>query len=124
MKLSKPIVIKRFGGEKRVIEEVTLTKEQFTADVIIRSEQSFLNQGFNYPINGLESLRGYQGCVLCELLNLRNDELKNISGEDFIKLTDTIKGFFGKSALEQLQELLEQSKEEKNEQEKSSEKQQ
>ena len=123
MKLLKPLVIERFGGEKRTITEVVLNKEKFTADVIIRAEQNFLKQGFDYPITGMESVRGYQACVLCELLDLRPEELNSMAGEDFIKLTNMVKGFFGKSVLEQLQEMLEKDKE-KKEQETSSEKQQ
>lgn len=119
MKLSKPLVIERFGGEKRTIEEVILNREQFTADIIIRAEQNFLRQGFEYPVGALESMRGYQACVLCELLDLRTEELNKMAGEDFIKLTDTVKGFFGKTVLEQIQEMLLQDREKKNESEKS-----
>lgn len=106
MKLSKPLVIQRFGGEEKTITEIELKKEQLTAEIIIKAEQRFLNKGMAYPTTGLEETRGYQACVLCELLELRDEEINQMSGEDFLELTNKIKGFFGKSVLEKLQEIL------------------
>ena len=52
MKLSKPIIIKNFDGSEKRIEEVNITKENFTARAVLEAEREFLlNEGLGLPGN-------------------------------------------------------------------------
>lgn len=98
MELKKSIKIKD--------EEITildLTKDKFTADVIIRAEKEFLVTGGVFPSGAMEDSRAYLLVVAAKMLDVRTDELQEqLSGEDFISATDVIKGFYNGTGLNAL----------------------
>ncbi|MEG0516971.1 MAG: hypothetical protein RSB77_04090 [Bacilli bacterium] len=104
MKLKKPIKIK-----DEEITELALTKDKFTADVIIRAEKEFLVTGGVFPSGAMEDSRAYLSVVAAKILGIRADELQEkLSGEDFIAVTDVIKGFYSGTGLNSLiQSILE-----------------
>ena len=106
MKLSKPLTVERFGGEKRTIEEVILTKEQITAGVIIKAEHALLANGGFFPSGDMESSKSFQAYVLADLLDLRYDEVLKMEGQDFLELSNILQGFLGNSVLKQLQAAI------------------
>lgn len=106
MKLSKPLVIKRFGGEEKTITEVEIKKEKITAGVIIKAEQSLLGNGGFFPTGEIESSKSFQGYVLAEILDIRYEELLEMEGEDFILLSNELQGFLGNTVLKQLQAAI------------------
>lgn len=98
MELKKPIKIK-----DKEITNLDLTKDKFTADVIIRAEKEFLVTGGVFPSGAMEDSRAYLLVVAAKMLNVRTDELQEqLSGEDFISATDVIKGFYNGTGLNAL----------------------
>lgn len=98
MELKKPIKIK-----DEEITNLDLTKDKFTADVIIRAEKEFLVTGGVFPSGAMEDSRAYLLVVAAKMLNVRTDELQEqLSGEDFISVTDVIKGFYNGTGLNAL----------------------
>ena len=98
MELKKPIKIK-----DEEITNLDLTKDKFTADVIIRAEKEFLVTGGVFPSGAMEDSRAYLLVVAANMLNVRTDELQEqLSGEDFISVTDVIKGFYNGTGLNAL----------------------
>lgn len=98
MELKKPIKIK-----DKEIKKLDLTKEKFTADVIIRAEKEFLVTGGVFPSGAMEDSRAYLLVVASKMLDVRIDELQEqLSGEDFISVTDVIKGFYNGTGLNAL----------------------
>ena len=98
MELKKPIKIK-----DKEIKKLELTKEKFTADVIIRAEKEFLVTGGVFPSGTMEDSRAYLLVVASKMLDVRTDELQEqLSGEDFISVTDVIKGFYNGTGLNAL----------------------
>lgn len=98
MELKKPIKIK-----DEEITNLDLTKDKFTADVIIRAEKEFLVTGGVFPSGAMEDSRAYLLVVAAKMLNVRTDELQEqLSGEDFISATDVIKGFYNGTGLNAL----------------------
>ena len=98
MELKKPIKIK-----DDEITNLDLTKDKFTADVIIRAEKEFLVTGGVFPSGAMEDSRAYLLVVAAKMLNVRTDELQEqLSGEDFISVTDVIKGFYNGTGLNAL----------------------
>lgn len=106
MILKQPLVIDRFGGEKITITEIELKKEQITAGVIIKAEQSLLANGGFFPTGEMESSKSFQAYILAELLEIRYEELFQMNGEDFISLCDELQGFLGNSVLKKLQAMI------------------
>lgn len=106
MKLSKPLVIKRFGGEKRTIEEIVIKKEQITAGIIIKAEQALLANGGFFPSGDMESSKSFQAYILAELLDMRYDEVLEMEGQDFLELSNILQGFLGNSVLKQFQAAI------------------
>ena len=95
MELKKPIKIK-----DEEITNLDLTKDKFTADVIIRAEKEFLVTGGVFPSGAMEDSRAYLSVVAAKMLGVRADELQEkLSGEDFIAMTDVIKGFYNGTGL-------------------------
>lgn len=98
MELKKPIKIK-----DKEIKKLDLAKEKFTADVIIRAEKEFLVTGGVFPSGAMEDSRAYLLVVASKMLDVRTDELQEqLSGEDFISVTDVIKGFYNGMGLNAL----------------------
>ncbi|MGL5764908.1 MAG: hypothetical protein ACRCX8_04635 [Sarcina sp.] len=107
MKLEKPFKIKK-GNEEIEIKELKIDPENFTASVVIRSEKEFLMSGGIFPSGAMEDSRAFLLCAASKMLGYRTEDLEdNLSGVDFIKLTNVMKGLFGGTALESLiQNLL------------------
>lgn len=107
MKLEKPFKIKK-GDEEIEIKELKINPENFTASVVIRSEKEFLMSGGIFPSGAMEDSRAFLLCAASKMLGYRTEDLEdNLSGVDFIKLTNVMKGLFGGTALESLiQNLL------------------
>ncbi|MHA4987218.1 hypothetical protein [Cetobacterium somerae] len=107
MKLEKPFKIKK-GDEEIEIKELKIDPENFTASVVIRSEKEFLMSGGVFPSGAMEDSRAFLLCAASKMLGYRTEDLEdNLSGVDFIKLTNVMKGLFGGTALESLiQNLL------------------
>ena len=98
MELKKSIKIK-----DKEIKKLDLAKEKFTADVIIRAEKEFLVTGGVFPSGAMEDSRAYLLVVASKMLDVRADELQaQLSGEDFISVTDVIKGFYNGTGLNAL----------------------
>lgn len=98
MELKKSIKIK-----DKEIKKLDLAKEKFTADVIIRAEKEFLVTGGVFPSGAMEDSRAYLLVVASKMLDVRTDELQEqLSGEDFISVTDVIKGFYNGTGLNAL----------------------
>lgn len=98
MELKKSIKIK-----DEEITNLDLTKDKFTADVIIRAEKEFLVTGGVFPSGAMEDSRAYLLVVAAKMLGVRTDELQEqLSGEDFISVTDVIKGFYNGTGLNAL----------------------
>lgn len=98
MELKKSIKIK-----DEEITNLDLTKDKFTADVIIRAEKEFLVTGGVFPSGAMEDSRAYLLVVAAKMLDVRTDELQEqLSGEDFISITDVIKGFYNGTGLNAL----------------------
>lgn len=98
MELKKPIKI-----NNEEIVRLDLTKEKFTADVIIKAEKEFLVTGGIFPSGAMEDSRAYLLVVAAKMLGVRTDELQEqLSGEDFISVTDVIKGFYNGTGLNAL----------------------
>ncbi|WP_298066497.1 hypothetical protein [uncultured Cetobacterium sp.] len=101
MELKKSIKLKlNKSKEEEEIKKLELTKEKFTADVIIRAEKEFLVTGGVFPSGAMEDSRAYLSVVAAKMLGVRADELQEkLSGEDFIAMTDVIKGFYNGTGL-------------------------
>lgn len=108
MKLSKPIIIKNIDGSEKRIEEVNITKENFTARAVLEAEREFLlNEGFGLPTNvPFENLRAYQGYIAAKIIGCRYNELIGLPGDDFLKITAVIKGFLDGLDWEILTDLI------------------
>lgn len=104
MELKKSIKLKLNNSkEEEEIKKLELTKEKFTADVIIRAEKEFLVTGGVFPSGAMEDSRAYLLVVASKMLDVRTDELQEqLSGEDFISVTDVIKGFYNGTGLNAL----------------------
>lgn len=110
MKLKNPIKLKLNNSkEEEEVKELDLSKEKFTADVIIRAEKEFLITGGVFPSGAMEDSRAYLSVVAAKILGVRADELQEkLSGDDFIAVTDVIKGFYNGTGLNSLiQSILE-----------------
>ncbi|MGL5639856.1 MAG: hypothetical protein ACRCW7_11070 [Cetobacterium sp.] len=106
MKLKNPFLIK-IGEEEKNFAELDLTKEKFTASVIIKAEKEFLVTGGVFPSGSMEDSRAYLLCVAAKMLGFRTEDLEEkLSGEDFIAVTDVIKGFYGGTGLNALLQTL------------------
>lgn len=94
MKLSKPIIIIENNQEKK-IEEINITKENFTAKVLLEAEREFLlNETLGMPTNiPFENLKSYQGYIAARIIGCRYSELLSLPIDDFINITSVIKGF-------------------------------
>lgn len=102
MKLEKPFKIKK-GEEEIEVKELKIDSEQFTASVIIRGEKEFLMTGGIFPSVGMEYSREFLLCIASKMLGYRIEDLEdNLSGADFIKLTNTVRGLFNGTELENL----------------------
>lgn len=101
MELKNSIKLKLNNSkEEEEIKKLELTKEKFTADVIIRAEKEFLVTGGVFPSGAMEDSRAYLSVVAAKMLGVRADELQEkLSGEDFIAMTDVIKGFYNGTGL-------------------------
>lgn len=98
MELKKPIKIK----DEEIIK-LDLTKDKFTADVIIKAEKEFLVTGGIFPSGAMEDSRAYLLTVAAKMSGIRADQLQEqLSGEDFIAITDVIKGFYNGTGLNAL----------------------
>lgn len=104
MELKNSIKLKLNNSkEEEEIKKLELTKEKFTADVIIRAEKEFLVTGGVFPSGAMEDSRAYLSVVAAKMLGVRADELQEkLSGEDFIAMTDVIKGFYNGTGLNAL----------------------
>lgn len=113
MKLSKPIIIKNIDGSEKRIEEVKITKENFTARAILEAEREFLlNEGLGLPTNvSFESLKSYQGYIAARIIGCRYNELLELPGDDFLKIVAIIKGFLDGLDWEILTDLISEKSE-------------
>lgn len=107
MKLKKPFKIKK-GNEEIEIKELKIDPEKFTASVVIKAEKEFLMTGGIFPSGAMEDSRAFMLCAASKMLGYRTEDLEdNLSGADFMNLTNVMKGLFGGTALENLiQNLL------------------
>ncbi|MGL6169173.1 MAG: hypothetical protein ACRC0Y_12895 [Fusobacteriaceae bacterium] len=106
MELKDPFLMK-IGEDEKKITELSLTKEKFTASVIIKSEKEFLITGGVFPSGSMEDSRAYLLCVAAKMLGFRTEDLEDkLSGEDFIAVTDVVKGFYGGTGLNALLQTL------------------
>lgn len=105
MKLTKPLKI-GIGDSQQTISEIDIKKEDFTARVIIESEKEFLLSGGIFAKGEMESTRGYLGYVAAKIIGCKPEELMELSGSDYIRITNVVKGFFDGSDLETLMEIL------------------
>ncbi|SKA01782.1 hypothetical protein SAMN02745174_02287 [Cetobacterium ceti] len=91
MKLKKPIAI-----DGKEIDELKIEKEGFTASALIKAEKEFLVTGGVFPAGAMEDSRAYMLCVAAKILGYKTADLEDkLSGEDFITLTNVVKGFYG-----------------------------
>lgn len=113
MKLSKPIIIKNIDGSEKRIEEVNITKENFTARAVLEAEREFLlNEGLGLPTNiPFESLKSYQGYIAARIIGCRYNELLELPGDDFLKITGVVKGFLDGLDWEILTDLISEKSE-------------
>ena len=105
MKLSKPIVI-GIGDSQKTISEINIKKEDFTARVIVEAEKKFLLSGGGFAKGEMESTRAYLGYVAAKIIDCKPEDLMKLTGTEYIKITNMIKGFFDGSDLETLMEIL------------------
>lgn len=90
-------------NENENIKEIEIIKEKFTAGAILDSEKEFLMTGGIYPQTGMEDSKDYCLMVASKMNKVSYDKLKEIlTGEELIKISKEIRGFFGRTVLEEL----------------------
>lgn len=113
MKLSQPIIIKNIDGTEKKIEEVNITKENFTARALLEGEREFLlNETLGMPTNvPFENLKSYQGYIAARIIGCRYNELLSLPISDFISITSVVKGFLDGLDWAILKELISEKSE-------------
>lgn len=105
IKLSKPLIIGS-GENKKELLEIEIKKEDFTAKTLIEAEREFLLTGGVFSKGDMEGSRSYLGYVASKIIGCRFEEIENLAGMDYLRITNLIKGFFDGLELENLTQIL------------------
>jgi len=102
MKIKNKIKCIKNGVEVE-IDEINISKENFTPKSILDSEREFLLTGGIFPQGDMENSRGYLGYVAAKMINCSYDDLvEKLSGNEFLEVTNQVKGLFDGLGLEAL----------------------
>lgn len=104
-KLNKPLVIRTSEGNKEVTE-LDISQEKLTADVLIRAEREFLANSGLYPMTGMEDSKDYIAHIVAKMCSYKYDDIIQMNGVDFIRISKEVRGFFGKSGFQEILEKL------------------
>lgn len=100
-KLNEPLKINTKDGNIDVLE-LEITKEKLTAEIIIRAEREFLANSGIYPTTGMEDSKDYIAYIIAKMCGYKYEDIIKINGVDFVKISKIVRGFFGRSELEEM----------------------
>ena len=96
MKIKNKIKCIKNGVEVE-IDEINISKENFTPKSILDSEREFLLTGGIFPQGG------YLGYVAAKMINCSYDDLvEKLTGREYLEVTNEVKGLFNGVGLESL----------------------
>ena len=102
MKIKNKIKCIKNGVEVE-IDEINISKENFTPKSILDSEREFLLTGGIFPQGDMENSRGYLGFVAAKMINCSYDDLvEKLTGREYLEITNEVKGLFNGVGLESL----------------------
>ena len=101
MKLKNKITFIKNGVEVE-IDEINISKENFTPKSILDSEREFLLTGGIFPQGDMENSRGYLGYVAAKMINCSYDLVEKLTGREYLEVTNEVKGLFNGVGLERL----------------------
>lgn len=102
IKLKKGIRCK-IDGIDTEIKEINITSEKLTPRHLLDAEREFLLTGGVFAQGEMESSRAYLGTLAAKMIDCSYDDLvDNVSGEEFLEITNTVKGLFVNSGLEKI----------------------
>ncbi|WP_336163879.1 hypothetical protein [Fusobacterium polymorphum] len=102
MKIKNKIKCIKNGVEVE-IDEINISKENFTPKSILDSEREFLLTGGIFPQGDMENSRGYLGYVAAKMINCSYDDLvEKLTGREYLEVTNEVKGLFNGVGLESL----------------------
>lgn len=105
MKLKKPIIT-GFGENEKIIEEVNIKEEDFTAKILLEAEREFLVTGGVFERGNMEYSRAYQGFIASKIIGCTPGDLEKLPATEYIKITNIIKSFFEGLDYQELMEVL------------------
>lgn len=102
MKIKNKIKCIKNGIEVE-IDEINISKEDFTPKSILDAEREFLLTGGIFPQGDMENSRGYLGYVASKMINCSYDDLvEKLTGREYLEVTNEVKGLFNGVGLESL----------------------
>nr|DAW75394.1 MAG TPA: hypothetical protein [Caudoviricetes sp.] len=102
MKIKNKIKCIKNGIEVE-IDEINISKEDFTPKSILDAEREFLLTGGIFPQGDMENSRGYLGYVASKMINCSYDDLvEKLTGREYLEITNEVKGLFNGVGLESL----------------------
>ena len=102
MKIKNKIKCIKNGVEVE-IDEINISKEDFTPKSILDAEREFLLTGGIFPQGDMENSRGYLGYVASKMINCSYDDLvEKLTGREYLEVTNEVKGLFNGVGLESL----------------------
>jgi len=102
MKIKNKIKCIKNGIEVE-IDEINISKEDFTPKSILDAEREFLLTGGIFPQGDMENSRGYLGYVAAKMINCSYDDLvEKLTGREYLEVTNEVKGLFNGVGLESL----------------------
>ena len=102
MKIKNKIKCIKNGIEVE-IDEINISKEDFTPKSILDAEREFLLIGGIFPQGDMENSRGYLGYVASKMINCSYDDLvEKLTGREYLEITNEVKGLFNGLGLENL----------------------
>lgn len=100
IKLKKPIKCK-INDKDVEITEIDIKSEKFTPRQLLDAEREFLLTGGVFAQGEMESSRAYLAYVAAKMIGCSYDDLiDTVSGEEFLEITNAVKGLFASSGLE------------------------
>ena len=102
MKIKNKIKCIKNGIEVE-IDEINISKEDFTPKSILDAEREFLLTGGIFSQGDMENSRGYLGYVAAKMINCSYDDLvEKLTGREYLEVTNEVKGLFNGVGLESL----------------------
>nr|WP_310786702.1 hypothetical protein [Fusobacterium nucleatum]DAS69962.1 MAG TPA: hypothetical protein [Caudoviricetes sp.] len=85
------------------ISEINITKDMLCPKHLLEAEKEFLLMGGIFPQGGMEESKHYLAILATKILGCSYDDLvEKLSGNEFLEVTNQVKGLFDGLGLEAL----------------------